>query len=94
MERCKCVFTLHRPNLKAYYLHLINHDIPNFSLGHFFISSHTFSIVICSFFLLLCSDHFLPELDPDVLNGGRVQLVVRNVFKIIEKCYRRAVHNK
>ena len=30
--------------------------------------------------------HFLPELDPDVRNGGRVQLVVRNVFKVQKKC--------
>ncbi|ELK02541.1 Leucine-rich repeat and IQ domain-containing protein 1 [Pteropus alecto] len=29
-------------------------------------------------------NHFLPELDPDVRNGGRVQLVVRNVFKVTE----------
>ncbi|XP_063111302.1 leucine-rich repeat and IQ domain-containing protein 1 isoform X2 [Cavia porcellus] len=27
------------------------------------------------------SDHFLPELDPDVLNGGRVQLVARLVSR-------------
>lgn len=27
-------------------------------------------------------------IDPDVLNGGRVQLVVRNVFKVTEKCCR------
>ncbi|PNJ25022.1 LRRIQ1 isoform 3, partial [Pongo abelii] len=33
-------------------------------------------------------NHFLPELDPDVLNGGRVQLVVRNVLKVTEKCCR------
>ncbi|XP_047599211.1 leucine-rich repeat and IQ domain-containing protein 1 isoform X4 [Lutra lutra] len=31
--------------------------------------------------LVLWSNHFLPELDPDVLNGGRVQLVARLVSR-------------
>ncbi len=28
-------------------------------------------------------DHFLPDIGQDILNGGRVQLVVRAIFYII-----------